>query len=61
MASIWWDAICGTNVKEDELKRSKEILHKVLSEVKMIDDDDDDDATLSKVLDSCSVTEDEYI
>ena len=25
------------------------------------DDDDDDDATLSKVLDSCSVTEDEYI
>ena len=27
----------------------------------MIDDDDDDDATLSKVLDSCSVTEDEYI
>ena len=43
------------------MKRSKEILHKVLSEVIMIDDDDDDDATLSKVLDSCSVTEDEYI
>ena len=55
--------VCSTNASEEELKRSKEILDKVLSNVKMIDDDDDDDddATLAKVLDSCGVTEDEYI
>ena len=48
--------ICGTNVSEEELKRSKEILGKVLSEVIMVDGDD---TTLTKVLDSCGVTEDE--
>ena len=53
--------LCSTNASEEELKRSKEILGKVLSEVIMIDEDDDDDATLTKVLDSCGVTEDEYI
>ena len=53
----------STNVSEEELKRSKEILDRVLSETVMIgdDDDDDDDTILTKVLDSCSVTEDKYI
>ena len=48
----------GTNVSEEELKKSKEILDKVLSEVKMIDNDD---ATLTKVSGSYGVTEDAYI
>lgn len=47
-----------TNFSEVELKRSNDILRKVLSEVMMIDDDD---ATLTNVLSSCGVTEDGYI
>ena len=38
----------GTNISEEELKRSKEILDKVLSEAIIIIDDDD--ATLTKSL-----------
>ena len=48
----------GTNVSEVELKRSEKILDKVLREVIMIGDDH---ATLTKVLNSCSVTKDKYI
>ena len=55
----------GTDVNEEELKRNKRNLDKVLSEVIMIDDDDDDydddDVTLTKFLGSCGVTEHEYI
>ena len=47
-----------TNFSEVELKRSNDILRKVLSEFMMIDDDD---ATLTNVLSSCGVTEDGYI
>ena len=47
-----------TNFSEVELKRSNDILRKVLSEFMMIDDDD---ATLTNILSSCGVTEDGYI
>ena len=38
----------GTNISEEDLKRSKEVLDKVLSEAIIITDDDD--ATLTKSL-----------
>ena len=48
--------VCGTNVSEEELKRSKEIFDKVLSEVIMINNDD---VMLTKFVHSCCVPEKE--